>query len=190
MDIVVSGLSKSYGQQKVLDGFSATFREGEISCVMGPSGSGKTTLLHVLMGLLTPDAGSVSGMPSRKSAVFQEDRLCESFTALTNVQMVLEKDFDSDVIRSHLEEIGLGKEAAKPVREYSGGMKRRVALVRAILADSQVIFLDEPLKGLDDQTKETVIQYLKSHLMGRTVILVTHDREEVEALEARLLVLE
>lgn len=186
MDIIVSELSKSYGQQKVLDRFSATFREGEVTCVMGPSGGGKTTLLNILLGLIPADSGSVDGMPARKSAVFQEDRLCESFSAYTNVQMVLGKDFDRNQIRLHLKEIGLGTEPGKPVKEYSGGMRRRVALVRAVLARSQVLFLDEPLKGLDDQTKENVIRYLKNHFEGRTVILVTHDRDEVEAFGATL----
>ena len=76
-----------------------------------------------------------------------------------------------------------------PVRDYSGGMKRRVALVRAILAQSDVLFLDEPLKGLDERTKESVVSYLKRHFNGRTVIMVTHDRDEVTAFGAELITL-
>ena len=89
-----------------------------------------------------------------------------------------------------MDEIGLGGEYSKPVREFSGGMKRRAALVRAVLADSEVLFLDEPLKGLDDQTKDSVIGYLKKHFNGRTVIMVTHDRNEAASFGARLVTLE
>lgn len=190
MDIIVSDLTKSYGSQKVLDGFSAVFPHGTVTCVMGPSGGGKTTLLNILMGLCQPDGGSVAGVPEKKSAVFQEDRLCEDFSALTNVRMVLDKSFSRETITSHMDEIGLGGEYSKPVREFSGGMKRRAALVRAVLADSEVLFLDEPLKGLDDQTKDSVIGYLKKHFNGRTVIMVTHDRNEAVSFGARLVTLE
>ena len=189
MDIIVSELTKSFGGHTVLDRFSATFPEGEVTCVMGPSGGGKTTLLNILMGLLPADGGTIKGMPAYQSAVFQEDRLCDSFSAFTNVRMVLDKHYSSQKIQAHLDEIGLGKDRSKPVKEYSGGMKRRVALVRAILADSHVLFLDEPLKGLDDQTKGHVIRYLKEHFNGRTVIMVTHDSNEVDAFGARLLTL-
>ena len=189
MDIIVTELTKSFAGHIVLNRFSAAFPEGEITCVMGPSGGGKTTFLHILMGLMSPDSGTIKGVPSRKSAVFQEDRLCESFSALTNVRMVLDKSFDCGEIQAHLDEIGLGKDRTKPVGEYSGGMKRRVALVRAVLADSRILFLDEPLKGLDDQTKGHVIDYLKKHFNERTVIMVTHDKEEVDAFDARLVTL-
>ncbi len=187
MDIIVSELTKSFGPQKVLDRFSAIFPGGTVTCIMGPSGGGKTTLLQIMMGLTQADRGTVTGLSVPMSAVFQEDRLCEDFSALTNVRMVLDKEFSKDTVAAHLDEIGLGKDQGKPVREYSGGMKRRVALVRAVLADSQVLFLDEPLKGLDDHTKEMAVAYLKKHFNGRTVILVTHDRDEVEAFGAHLL---
>jgi len=189
MDIVATELTKSYGPEKVLDRFSGTFRKGGVTCVMGASGCGKTTLIHILMGLIQPDSGSVSGMPDRKSAVFQEDRLCEEFSAETNVAMVLDAHADRALIRAHLDEIGLQDDRLKPVREYSGGMKRRVALVRAIWAQSDVLFLDEPLKGLDERTKESVVSYLKRHFNGRTVIMVTHDRDELAAFGAELITL-
>lgn len=189
MDIVVDKLTKKFGNESVLDRFSATFRKGEITCIMGASGCGKTTLIHLLMGLIEPDSGCITGMPEEKSAVFQEDRLCEEFTAVTNVAMVLGSHPDKGLIRTHLDEIGLQDDRTKPVREYSGGMKRRVALVRAVLAPSKVLFLDEPLKGLDERTKQDVVQYLKRHFDGRTVIMVTHDRTEVDAFDAELITL-
>ncbi|MGI6577747.1 MAG: ATP-binding cassette domain-containing protein [Eubacteriales bacterium] len=186
MDIVVSDLVKSYRDNLVLDRFSATFKESQITCLMGPSGCGKTTLLNILMGLLSPDSGTVEGVPHLKSAVFQEDRLCEGFNAVSNVALVCGKKVDKAEIMAQLGSIGID-EFIKPVSEFSGGMKRRVAIVRAIMARSDVIFLDEPFKGLDEKTKGETIQYVKNNVGDRTVIMVTHNIEEVKALGGQLI---
>ena len=103
---------------------------------MGKSGLGKTTLLRILMGLEKYDAGSIEGMENKKiSAVFQEDRLCENLSAVTNVAIVCEKNVTLQEIRKELENIGLSGSTEKPVKELSGGMKRRVAIIRSIMAD-------------------------------------------------------
>lgn len=190
MDIVVSGLSKSFGTNLVLDGFNAVFPEREITCLMGPSGCGKTTLLNILMGFIKPDSGSIQGVPALKSAVFQEDRLCETFNAVSNVKLVLNSKSDSGIIVEHLNQIGLKGSLDKPVNELSGGMRRRVAIVRAILANSDILFLDEPFKGLDDDTKKDVMNYLLDNLKGRTVVMVTHNMDEVKSLNAGLIQME
>ncbi|NLM62369.1 MAG: ABC transporter ATP-binding protein [Clostridiales bacterium] len=186
MDIVVSDLVKKFGDNLVLDRFSATMERNGITCIMGPSGCGKTTLLNIMMGLLHPDSGSVEGVPHLKSAVFQEDRLCEAFNAVSNVALVCGKKADKTQIKAHLESIGID-DFAKPVGEFSGGMKRRVAIVRAIMARSDIIFLDEPFKGLDENTRDETIGYIKDHIGGRTVIMVTHNADEVKALGGRLI---
>jgi NitT/TauT family transport system ATP-binding protein len=170
----------------VLDRFSATFMEKGITCIMGPSGCGKTTLLNIMMGLQPPDSGTVKGVPQLKSAVFQEDRLCESFNAVSNVALVCGKKVDKAGIMAHLESIGIG-EFTKPVSEFSGGMKRRVTIVRAIMARSDIIFLDEPFKGLDDKTKDDTIRYIKDNKGDRTVIMVTHNIDEVKSLGGQLI---
>ncbi|NLN66147.1 MAG: ABC transporter ATP-binding protein [Clostridiaceae bacterium] len=187
MDIVVSNISKSFGTKPVLVDYNAVFHEHQINCLMGPSGCGKTTLLNILMGFIRPDSGTVKGVPRHKSAVFQEDRLCESFNAVSNVRLVCTRKVNNSKIISHLEHIGLKGSLAQPVSELSGGMKRRVAIVRAILAQSDILFLDEPLKGLDEDTKKDVIQYIKAQIQGRTVIMVTHSIEEVKAFGGRLI---
>jgi NitT/TauT family transport system ATP-binding protein len=189
MDITIENLSKSFGANVVLDRFSATIPEGKRTCIMGPSGCGKTTLLNIRMGLVPPDAGVVRGVPRLKSAVFQEDRLCEGFGAAANIRMVCGKTASRELIHSHLDSIDLSPAdyLSKPVSEFSGGMKRRVAIVRAIMAESDIIFLDEPFKGLDEDTKHAVIEYVKKHTQGKTVILVTHDPEEVKAFGENLL---
>lgn len=187
MDIVVSKLSKSFGTNQVLVDLNITFPEYELTCLMGPSGCGKTTLLNILMGFIHPDEGSVRGVPRLKSAVFQEDRLCEGFNAVSNIRLVCDRKVNTGKIISHLEKIGLKGSFDQPVSEFSGGMKRRVAIVRAILAKSDVLFLDEPFKGLDVDTKKDVMQYLKENMQGKTVIMVTHSIEEVKALHGRLI---
>ncbi|MDD4707021.1 MAG: ATP-binding cassette domain-containing protein, partial [Firmicutes bacterium] len=142
MDIVVSNLSKSFGTNHVLADFNAVFPEHGLTCLMGPSGCGKTTLLNILMGFICPDSGSVRGVPRLKSAVFQEDRLCENFNAVSNVKLVCDRRVDISKIVTHLENIGLKDSLDQPVSELSGGMKRRVAIVRSIFAKSDVLFLD------------------------------------------------
>lgn len=186
MDIMVSGIRKSFGDKKVLDGFNALIKENKLTCIMGPSGCGKTTLLQILMGLEPQDQGTISGMPDKKSAVFQEDRLCESFNAVSNVRMVCGKGMKDSVIAAHLQSIGI-MDLTQPVREFSGGMKRRVAIVRAILAKSDILFLDEPFKGLDDDTKNLVMAYVSENARNRTVILVTHSLDEARALDCDMI---
>jgi len=187
MDIVVSRLYKSFGDKPVLRDFSAVFPGGALTCLMGPSGCGKTTLLRILMGLEKADAGSVTGLPRRLSAVFQEDRLCEGFSAVSNIRLVTGRSIPAAVIESHLLALGLGGSLSLPVREFSGGMKRRVALARAVLARWELLFLDEPFKGLDEDTRRAAAAYLREHTAGRTVIMVTHDPAEVELTGGRLL---
>lgn len=184
MDIDVKALTKAFGDELVLDKVSLCFPEHKITCVMGPSGMGKTTLLHILMGLVPCDTGSVEGVPINKSAVFQEDRLCESFKAVSNVRLACLHNVTDECISRHLVEIGLKDCLDKPVKEFSGGMRRRVAMVRAVLADSEILFLDEPFKGLDEETRQDAIAYLKRHRNHRTVIMVTHDLQEAKALDA------
>jgi NitT/TauT family transport system ATP-binding protein len=190
MDIILSDLTKSFGENRVLDRFSATFPEHQLTCIMGASGCGKTTLLYMIMGLVQPDSGSVQGVPRSQSVVFQEDRLCENFNAVSNVRLVCPKTVAACSIIAHLESIGLKDSLAQPVSELSGGMKRRVAIVRAIMAQSDILLLDEPFKGLDDETKKTVISYIKDNMNNRTVILVTHNHDEAGAFEGQLLIMD
>src|SRR5665648_18627 len=138
MDITADNICKRFGDKQVLDHFSAVMQGNGTTSIMGPSGCGKTTLLNLLMGLMSPDSGTISGVPDAKGAVFQEDRLCETFSAVANVKMVCRKDISRKMIEEHLSEIGLEGSLSVPVSQLSGGMRRRVAVVRAILADSDM----------------------------------------------------
>lgn len=190
MDIRLDKITARYGEKDVLKNFSAVFREKQTTVVMGSSGLGKTTLLNVLMGILRPVSGTLSGMPEKISVVFQEDRLFEEFSAIENVRAVLRRKQDTSRVEDSLKEIGLADSMEMPVSKLSGGMRRRVAIVRALLADSDVLLLDEPFKGLDTETKGMVIRFLLEHAKDKTVIVVTHDEDEAKMLGGSILSLD
>lgn len=168
--IKLMGITKSYGGQPVLKDFNAVYREGETYYLTSPSGSGKTTLLHILAGLICPEEGQVTPMPVC-SMVFQEDRLCEDYSAVKNVELVTG---DAGRAREALRQL-LGEEALhKPCRQLSGGMRRRVALARAMEACSDCVLLDEPFTGMDPETRSLAENYLRKTQKGRTLIIATH----------------
>lgn len=169
----------------MLTDFSADFAGGQISCIMAPSGWGKTTLIRLMMGLEHIDSGEMTGLEGlRKSVVFQEDRLCENLSATANIRLVCPEK-SKPLVEGEMSSFGLGGDAlGKPVRELSGGMRRRVALLRALLASYDILYMDEPFKGLDDDTKETVMAETHRLILGKTALLLTHDRREATALGA------
>ena len=176
-------IHKAFGENIVLDGFSHEFSESKVTAVLGKSGCGKSTLLNILMGLQKPDSGEIIQPENcRISAVFQENRLCENLTASANIRLVTGKRYTRAQIASELAAVGLSGCEDKPVRTLSGGMKRRTALLRALLAEYDVIYLDEPFKGLDSDTKRVVLDYCKEKISGKTVVLVTHDEDECKFL--------
>ena len=168
-------LTKKYGDIVALSPCTAAFPAGQTTVIMGASGCGKTTLLRLILGLETPDGGEITDRPATMAAVFQEDRLCEDFSAAANLRLVVGKD---PRISTHLEELGLTACAHQPVRELSGGMRRRVAIARAVLFPADAVLLDEPFKGLDETTRLGVMEYVKRHTAGKTVLLVTHEEAE------------
>ena len=154
---------------------------------VGRNGRGKTTLLRILAGLEAADAGAVTGIAGRRlGVVFQEDRLIGGLTALDNVRLVNPALRREEVLAA-FGQMALADCADQPARELSGGMARRVALLRALLSDAELLLLDEPFKGLDEETRETVMAQTRILLRGRTCLLVTHDAREAEALGAEIL---
>jgi NitT/TauT family transport system ATP-binding protein len=187
--IAARGLTRRYGEQTVLDGLDLDLPDGAVTAVMGPNGSGKTTLGRLLLGLERPDAGTITGLGGlRRAAVFQEDRLCEQLTAVDNVRLVLDRRIRREVVVDELHRVGLDPGSlAKPVRELSGGQRRRVAIVRALLPAAGLVVLDEPFTGLDTEARGTVLAYVQERCAGRTTLLITHDRAEADRFGARVL---
>lgn len=185
MDIKLHHINKQFDNKPVLKNLSLTFCEGCISCLMGSSGIGKTTLINLIMGLEEPDSGEITGLEDKViSPVFQEDRLVEHWDAINNIKLVCSKDVTNKIIEEELSKVGLHEDRNKPVITLSGGMRRRVALLRALLFNGNLLILDEPFKGLDEELKNRVIEYVKEKSKGKTVIVVTHDLKEAELLEA------
>lgn len=180
----LTGIKKSYGSLTVLDGLELTFWPRANYCIMGPSGSGKTTLLHLLLGLEQPDHGSITGQPAHFSCVFQEDRLFEQLSPVDNL-LLTTPGLTRSQIKTQLSALLPAESLTRPVSSLSGGMKRRVAIGRALLAPSQAIIMDEPFTGLDEKTKKAVIQFIKGTKKDRLLIISTHQPEDVQLLGAK-----
>ena len=192
MNLELRGIRKAYGEHVVLDGLSHVFPEGTVTCVAGRSGCGKTTMLRLIAGLEAPDAGEIRGVPEGGlSMVFQEDRLPPRLSAAACLRSVLKKTPDRDRrISDALTALGLDAGPDQPVASFSGGMRRRVALARALLYPAGLVLLDEPFKGLDAATRDRAVAFARPLLTGRTVVMVTHDPEDVTAFGGGLLALD
>lgn len=174
--LCIRNVSKAYDKKAVLENVNGVYEPGGTYYLTGPSGSGKTTLLRILAGLTAPDRGTCS-VPGDCSMVFQEDRLCEEYSAVKNVELVTgDRDRAKEALSGLLEEDAL----RKPCRLLSGGMRRRVALVRAMEADSAYVLLDEPFTGMDQATCRLAEAYVAERQQGRILIIAAHDRAEAE----------
>lgn len=181
--INLRNVTVSYDGQAVLKDQDLTVPPGGHVAFMGPSGCGKTTLLRLVAGLLRPRSGSVHVGAEKISFLFQEPRLFPGRTALENVNAVLsDRPQTIPLAGKWLAAVGLEAAADKYPHELSGGMQQRVSLARALAYNGDILLLDEPLKGLDEETKADMIRLLNIHTAGKTLLLVTHDREEAENL--------
>lgn len=194
--IDLSNVCFSYNKgvdEELINDLSLHIPAGDRVCIMAPSGTGKTTLLNLLTGGLKPDCGIISfevdtGDGVNISMVFQEDRLCSEYTAAYNIALGLKRGCrKTDLIQSHLEQLGMGESIFADVKEMSGGMKRRVAIVRAVMSPSSVLILDEPFASLDEELKDRTAEYIIENLNGRTLVVVSHDEKDAERLNARIL---
>ena len=181
---------KAYDGREVLRYISFHVPKGGVLCLTAPSGTGKTTLLRILTGLASPDRGKIFlPDPCRWSAVFQENRLLEHLNAAGNLRFALGKAYNAARAAVLLDMLGLSDAANKRVREYSGGMKRRLALARALLFPADAFALDEPFAGLDAGTHARCLDAVRTYTAGKIVILATHDTADAEFLSADILIL-
>lgn len=183
--LTIRGICKSFEGRSVLKNVSFDFPEAAVTALRGPSGCGKTTLVNIILGLLAPDEGEVLLPASaRTAAVFQEDRLIEHFSAARNVRLTAPSSVPDEQIHSALSELGLAQEGEKRVSEFSGGMRRRVAVIRAALFQPQLLLLDEPFKGLDEEMRARTASFLRRNCAQATTVLVTHDETEAALMGA------
>jgi len=205
--IEFSEVRKQYGGKNVVDGLSFDVRPGECFGLLGPNGAGKTTTLKMLLGITSPDSGTIrlvgEPVPSRArfarqrvGVVPQFDNLDPDFTVRENL-LVFGRYFGltgarmTALVPSLLEFARLESKADARVGELSGGMKRRLTLARALVNDPDVLVMDEPTTGLDPQARHLIWERLRSLLTrGKTILLTTHFMEEAERLCDRLCVIE
>lgn len=173
-EIRVQNLCKTYGDHVVLHNLSFTAGVG-VTRILGRSGAGKTTLLRILLGLDQPDSGSLFGTNCRWVAVFQEDRLLGHLDAEDNLRFALGSAYNAAAAKTLLGELGLADVGSKPICEYSGGMKRRLALARALLAPSDALILDEPFTGLDEENRSIALRCILHAAQTKPVLLASHE---------------
>lgn len=179
--IIFKDISKSYGNKIVLKNFNIDIREGQTTFMLGKSGSGKTTFSKIVLGLEKIDTGEISGLDGKKiSVVFQEDRLMENMTIGSNFKMTVDSHINRKQIVEKMEKIGLFQPLESKISELSGGMKRRISILRAFLIEFDLIVMDEPFRGLDEETKEKVMNFVIQNIKGKTAIIITHNKGEVE----------
>ena len=196
--IKVSGVSKSFNGQLVIDQVSLEVNTNEIFVILGESGTGKSVLLKHMMGLIRPDQGSIfidsvdiTKLPERKllqirkriGFLFQEGALYDFMNVFENVAFPLKEHTNLkqkdilDKVQAVLKEIDLEGIERKYPSELSGGMKKRVALARAIILDSKILFCDEPTSGLDPIRSRDISDLIKdvSKRMGCATVVTSHD---------------
>jgi len=203
----VSGLRKSYGNHEVVRGLDFAIRRGECFGLLGPNGAGKTTTLRCCLGLIDPNAGTITlvGEPVPKAArearvrvgvVPQMDNIDPDFTVAENLIIYgryfrMPDALINERIPRLLEFAGLAAKGNANIRTLSGGMKRRLTLARALVNDPELLILDEPTTGLDPQARHLIWSGLRQLLtQGKTILLTTHFMDEAERLCTRLAVID
>ena len=173
--IKFENVSKHYGKNVVLENLSFEIKDGERVFISGKSGVGKTTLIRIIAGL-EHCTGNVL-VDKKVALMFQESRLFEHLSAIENVICVCEKidDDKRKIAENLLFELGLGNDINTLAKELSGGMAQRVALARTLMADRDILILDEPFSALDPSTKKLAVDLVDAYCKnGRTLILISH----------------
>ena len=201
MSIKVKGISKSFGDKKVLDNVSFEVDDGEALAIVGFSGSGKSTILKLICNLSTPDSGEIQTTDDNIAMVFQYSALLDSLNVSDNISFALRerKDFKGkyteneikDLVSQKLKMVGLeGIEENYP-HELSGGMQKRVSFARAIITDPTIILYDEPTAGLDPVSSTIIEDYivtLKNELKAASIV-VTHQMSTILRTADRVIML-
>lgn len=184
--IKLNNINFSYGKLDILNSFNLTVNDGECVQLYGESGSGKTTVVRLILGLNSSNDGNII-VASKISVVFQDNLLLENLDVLKNVRLPLNKE-QYAFADTLLKELGLYDIRKKRVSQLSGGMKRRVALVRALAFEGDALILDEPFNALDDGNKTIAANIIKREFLNKNkpVLLITHIKEDASLLDAKI----
>lgn len=183
MKIQINNLTKRYGDKVVFENYTSTFDFDGILLLKGVSGLGKTTLMRILSGLEKADNGEIQKDAKAISFMFQEDRLIPFVSVLKNLTAVCSEE----KALYYLKLMGLENEKDNSPLSLSGGMRRRVALARALCFQSDLVILDEPFKGLDEELKSTICEIIKEESKNRDFIIISHDSQDAKILNAKII---
>ncbi|TLP77268.1 ABC transporter ATP-binding protein [Maribacter sp. ACAM166] len=212
--IRIKDVCKSFGDNKVLNGFNMELYEGENVVVMGKSGSGKSVMIKCLVGLLAPDSGYIEVMGKEISTLdrqtldelrsdigflFQGSALYDSMTVRENLEFPMRRHKEklgyvsdtTSLVLEALENVGLAHTMDLMPTELSGGMKRRIALARTLILKPKIILYDEPTSGLDPITAKEIIELMRSiqNKYGTSSIIITHDVDCARVISERMILL-
>ncbi len=163
-------------ENPVLEDVNFKIEKGESLAILGESGIGKTTIFNLILGFIKPDRGEVINKFEKISTVFQENRLIEEISALNNLKMVTDKR--DEELNNLLCDLKI-ENPMELVKNLSGGMKRRVAIARALAFGGDLFLLDEPIQGLDIETRNLVIEKILDMTEKKSIILISHDIEDL-----------
>ena len=205
--ISVTGLGKSFGQARVLDGVDLTVAQGTVFALLGPNGAGKTTIVRILSTLIPPDAGAArvaghdvladpDGVRAAIGVTGQFSAVDNLLTGAENLRLMadlrhLGRDHGRRRVSELLARFELTEAADQPLATYSGGMRRRLDLAMTLVGDPRLIFLDEPTTGLDPRSRRTMWQIIGELVAdGVTIFLTTQYLDEADRLADRIAVLD
>ncbi|SLM30482.1 ABC-type transporter involved in resistance to organic solvents, ATP-binding protein [Desulfamplus magnetovallimortis] len=211
--IELKNIHKKFGTNHVMQGVDLSINEGEITTIIGKSGTGKSVLLKHIIGLMHQDSGKITfsgkdtgtmthkerrAFKQRFSYMFQENALFDSMTIYDNIALPLSEKavFPRDIIRAkvktRMEQLDIGETASKYPAQLSGGMKKRVALARALVTEPDIVLFDEPTTGLDPLRKNGVHKMIHSYqkMFGFTAVVVSHEIPDIFTISQKVAMLD
>ncbi|MDL0421497.1 ATP-binding cassette domain-containing protein [Caldibacillus thermoamylovorans] len=193
--IKVENITKKFGETTVLDGISLTFEKNKIHGLIGRNGSGKTMLLKCICGFVIPTAGTiyVNGMeigkdldvPESVGIIIEAPGFLPNYDGYTNLKFLaaINNIISKEQIYAVIEKVGLDPKSKRPVGKYSLGMRQRLGIAQALMEDPDILILDEPMNGLDNQGVADIRKLLRElRNQGKTIILASHGKEDIEIL--------
>ncbi|MDO5713114.1 MAG: ATP-binding cassette domain-containing protein [Tissierellia bacterium] len=180
--IKIQSLEKYYRDKSLFKPVNLEISHHERLAVLGPSGRGKTTFLKIVAGLVKPTFGRIDIPKDHTiSMVFQENLLLEGFHGVDNIKSVV--NWKEERILSWLQKLSLEKDGYQFVHNYSGGMKRRLALLRALAVKPRILLLDEAFREVDERNKNAMVDLVLSEMENKILIFTTHDNNDLKMLK-------
>lgn len=193
--IQIENLSKSFGEDLVLQKVSREFEEGKIHGIVGNNGSGKTVMMKCICGFLKPSEGRVFvnfkqvgkdvDFPKDVGVIIETPGFLPNLSGQKNLELLasLQKKIHRGVIRDTIRRVGLDPDSKKPVSKYSLGMRQRLGIAQAIMEDPSILILDEPFNGLDKNGVAQMRELIKElREQGKTILLASHNQMDIDEL--------